>query len=91
MPPLPLWVNHSVWNQGMRSKNTYQTVQVVCVECGACRPRTGAQKKGGRTEDELKGVRASTLKRLLRSPFSGSQDSVSYKEGTIGRGGGAAA
>ena len=29
------------------------------------------EKKVGRTEDELKGVRASTLKRLLRSPFSG--------------------
>ena len=35
--------------------------------------RRGLEKKvGGRTEDELKGVRASTLKRLLRSPFSGS-------------------
>ena len=33
--------------------------------------RRGLEKKVGRTH-ELKGVRASTLKRLLRSPFSGS-------------------
>ena len=37
---------------------------------GGARARGG--KKGRRNTDKLKGVRASTLKRLLRSPFSGS-------------------
>ena len=37
---------------------------------GGARARGG--KQGRRNTDKLKGVRASTLKRLLRSPFSGS-------------------
>ena len=50
------------------------------------RPQRGGGKvrvgKKGRSTDELKGVRASTLKRLLRSPFSGSPGFYSARFGS---------